>query len=206
MATLPRSGVLILRPILVSFSSNQSSSCTACSSPLDPYGDYQVGCHGNRDLIRRHDSLRDIIFAAAQSSALAPRKEMPSLIPRSCARPADVFLPQWEGGQPVALDIMVISSVQAATVSDAAVIQGSALGVAETWKQALHAAACHRVGVNFYPLAVEALSGWCHSAVSIIHSISRLLAQWLGRNPADTCCHLPYIWKIWRHFNLAIFV
>ena len=115
---------------------------------------------------------------------------MPSLISGSCARPADVFLPQWDGGQPAALDITVISSLQAATVSDASVIQGSALGVAETWKQALHAAARHRVGINFYPLAVEALGGWCPSAVSIICSISRLLAHRQGRNPADTCCHL----------------
>ena len=81
---------------------------------------------------------------------------------------------------------------------DAAVIQGSALGVAETRKQALHTAACHRVGVNFYPLAVEALGGWCPSAVSIIHSISRLLAQRLGRNPADTCCHL------FQHLSVAL--
>ena len=105
------------------------------------------------------------------------------------------FLSQWDGGQPAALDITLISSLQAATVCDAAVIQGSALGVAETRKQALHTAACHRVGVNFYPLAVEALGGWCPSAVSIIHSISRLLAQ---RNPADTCCHL------FQHLSVAL--
>ena len=59
---------------------------------------HQVGCRGNWDLIRRHDSLRDILYSAAQSVALAPHKEMPSLIPGSCSRPADIFLPQWEGG------------------------------------------------------------------------------------------------------------
>ena len=60
------------------------------------------------------------------------------MIPGSCARPADVFLPQWDGGRPAALDVTVISSLQALTVADAAVIQGSALGVAEACKQALH--------------------------------------------------------------------
>ena len=49
--------------------------------------------------------------------------------------------------------------------------------MAETWKQALHAAACHQVGVNFYPLAVEALGGWCHSAVSIIGWVAILLTH-----------------------------
>ena len=58
------------------------------------------------------------------------------------------------------LDVMVISSLQRQTVSDAAVIQGSALGVAEARKLALHAVDCHRVGVTFCPLAVEVLGGW----------------------------------------------
>ena len=189
------------------FSSDQPSSCTVCSSPLDPYGDHQVGCHGNCDLIRRHDSLRDIIFAAAQSSALAPCKEMPSLIPGSCARPTNVFLPQLYGGWPAALDTTVISYLQAATVSDASVIQGSALGVAEARKQALHAAACCQVGVNFYPPAVEALGGWCPSAVSTIRSIGRLLAQRLGHNHADTCRHLFHRLSValWRG-NAAMWV
>ena len=105
------------------FSSVSSTApCSVCASPVeDGYGDHQVGCRGNRDLIRRHDSLRDVIFAAAQAAALAPRKEVPALIPGSCARPADVFLPQWDGGRPAALDVTVISSLQALTVADAAV-------------------------------------------------------------------------------------
>lgn len=70
-----------------------TSFCPVCSSPSDGTGDHQVGCRGNRDLICRHNSLRDVLFATAQSTALAPQKEMPSLIPGSSARPANVFLP-----------------------------------------------------------------------------------------------------------------
>ena len=79
-----------------------TSSCPVCSSPSDGTGDHQVGCCGNRDLICCHNSLHDVLFAAAQSASLAPQKEMPSLIPGSSARPADVFLPQWSG---VAVDL-----------------------------------------------------------------------------------------------------
>ena len=46
----------------------------------DPPGDHQVGCGGNGDRIHRHDSVRDALFSAAQTAALAPRKEVPSLI------------------------------------------------------------------------------------------------------------------------------
>ena len=41
-----------------------------------------MGCGGNADRIFRHNSLRDAVFSAAQSAALAPRKEVPSLAPR----------------------------------------------------------------------------------------------------------------------------
>ena len=56
----------------------------------DTFGDHQVGCGGNGDRIHRHDSLRDAIFSAGQSAALAPRKEVPSLIPNTQCRPADI--------------------------------------------------------------------------------------------------------------------
>ena len=134
--------------------------------------------------------VRDVLFAAAQSAALAPRKEMPSLIPRSSARPADIFLSQWKGGRPVALDVTVISSLQEQRVATAAMIQGSALGVAEARKIATHAAVCYQAGVGFIPLAVEALGGWSSSASDIIGQISRLLAQRLGQSLSHTRQHL----------------
>ena len=49
-----------------------------------------------------------IVFAAAQSAALAPSREASGLIPGSLSHPADVFLPSWSCGRPAALDIHVI--------------------------------------------------------------------------------------------------
>ena len=76
-----------------------------CQVVADPLGDHQVGCGGNGDRIHRHDSVQDAVFSAAQTAALAPRKEVPSLIPRTSSRPADVYLPNWMRGQPAALDV-----------------------------------------------------------------------------------------------------
>ena len=68
------------------------------SVPSLPHnGDHHVGCGGNADRIARHNALRDAIFSAAQSAALAPRREVSSLIPCSLSRPADVYLPSWKG-------------------------------------------------------------------------------------------------------------
>ena len=86
--------------------------CPVCSLPSDEFGDHGIGCGGNRDRIQRHDAVRDVLFAAAQTAALAPRKEVPSLIPNSFSRPADIFLPTWERGRPAALDVTIISPMQ----------------------------------------------------------------------------------------------
>ena len=90
----------------------KDEKCPICSSPADPFGDHHVGCGGNGDRIHRHDSIRDAIFSAAQTAALAPRREFPSLIPGSQSRPADVYLPSWDRGRPAALDVSVISTLQ----------------------------------------------------------------------------------------------
>ena len=59
----------------------EDSSCPVCHSVADPFEDHQVGCGGNGDIIYRHDALCGAVFSAAQTAALAPRREMPSLIP-----------------------------------------------------------------------------------------------------------------------------
>ena len=61
----------------------EGSTCPVCQVVTDGFGDHQVGCRGNGDLIHQHNSLRDTIFSAAQSAALAPRKEVPSLVSSS---------------------------------------------------------------------------------------------------------------------------
>ena len=138
--------------------------CPVCQSLADLYGDQQVGCGGNGDRIHQHNSLRDALYSAAQSAALAPRKEVPALIPGTSSQPADVFLLIWKRGQPAALDVTVISTLQNLTVAGAASTQGHALSVARERKMALHSPACHSVGVSFFPLVVESLGGWSDTA------------------------------------------
>ena len=141
----------------------EHQKCPVCLTLADKFGDHHVGCGGNADRIFRHNSLRDAVFSAAQSAALAPRKEVPSLIPGSQHRPADVYLPCWKGGRPAALDITVISTMRQSTIQPAADNQGHALFVAETRKFATHGPACQAVGISFIPLAIETLDGNCRN-------------------------------------------
>ena len=137
----------------------EGHQCPFCQSPADSFGDQQVGCGGNGDRMHRHDSLRDALFSAAQSAALAPRKEMPSLVPGRASRPADVFLPTCERGQPAALDVTIVSTLQNRTVARAASVLGYALSVARERKVTAHSEACQSAGVSFVPMVVETLGG-----------------------------------------------
>lgn len=148
-----------------------NTPCPVCQVISDPYGDHQVGCGGNGDRIHRHDSIRGALFSAAQSAALAPRKEVPALIPGISSRPADIYLPNWKRGQPAALDVTVISTLQQQTVEGASDSQGHALTVGRERKLAAHSGACRSVGVHFIPLVVESLGGWDGEAAATIRSI-----------------------------------
>ena len=164
----------------------EGGRCPVCQVLADPFGDHHVGCGGNGDGIHRHNSIRDAIFLAAQTAALAPRRELPSLIPGSQARPADIFLPSWDRGRPTALDVTVISTLQQLTLQGAAITPGHALAVGENRKMTMHASHCQAVGVSFVPLVIESLWGWSDLAVKTISSIGRLLGQRLGILPSNS--------------------
>ena len=162
------------------------SICSECLRPADPFGDHQMGCGGNGDRIHRHDSIRDVLFAAA----LAPRKEVPALISGSGCRPADVYLPNWLGGRPAALDVSVISPLQQRTLFEAANTPGHAVQVGINRKMTSHSSACQSVGVNFIPLIVESLGGWSSEAISTVRAMGCLQGQRLGTPPSESTRHL----------------
>ena len=162
------------------------STCLVCLSPADSFGDHHVGCGGNGDRIHRHNSIRDAIFTAAQSAALAPRRESPHLIPNRQSRPADIFLPNWDRGRPAALDISVICPLQRLTIQGAAASPGHALQVGESRKRDLHHAPCASAGISFIPLLFESLGGLSSLSSQTISAIGLHLGQRIGVSPADT--------------------
>ena len=160
--------------------------CPVCQSGADRFGDHQVGCGGNLDRIHRHNSVRDAVYSAAQSAALAPRREVPSLIPGSQSRLADVYLPNWHRGCPAALDITVISPFQQATIQGAASTQGHTLLVGEARKFSAHGMQCQSAGITFIPCAIETAGGMSILAAETIANIGRLLGQRLGLPPHES--------------------
>ena len=130
-----------------------------CHSTADEFGDHQVGCGGNGDRIARHNAIRDVLFVAAQSAALAPSREASGVVPDSLSRPADILLPTWRHGRPAALDVHVISPLQQLTLHEAASTPGHALEVGVQRKLSAHLSACRDAGVDFSPIVAETLGG-----------------------------------------------
>ena len=62
-------------------------------------------------------------------------------------------------GQPAALDVTVISTMQQLTQASAASTPGYALHVGEERKMAAHAEAYRSVGFHFVPIVAETLGG-----------------------------------------------
>ena len=164
----------------------EGARCPICQGASDAFGDHQVGCGRNG----MHDAIRDVLFSAAQAATLAPRKEVPSLSLAQAVAQSDVYLLNWKRGQPAAIDVTVISTLQQQTQMGAANTPGHALTVAEEKKMAAHAEACHAVGVLFIPLAAETLGALSSEAIDTIASISRIQGQRLGIPPSESTRHL----------------
>ena len=112
------------------------------------------------------------------------------MIPGSCSRPADVYLPNWKRGQPAPLDIHVISTMQQQALAEASTTLGYALRVGEERKMIVHAGACRAAGVTFISVVMESLGGWSEKAFQTIKNIGRLQRQRLGIPPPETTRHL----------------
>ena len=110
--------------------------------------------------------------------------------PRIVLTSTYMYLPNWKRGQPAALDVTVISTIQQLTIAGASTTQGHALSVGEERKMAAHAEACGSVGVSFNPLVVETIGGWSDWAADTIQSFGRLLGQRLGIPSSDSTTHL----------------
>jgi hypothetical protein len=152
-----------------------ASSCSSCQRFNDVFGDHAVGCGGDRDRIARHDRIRDAVFAAAHSAALAPRKEMPSLIPGSISRPADVFIPSWSAGKAAAVDVTVVSPLQSSMLRDSAITPGFAVEAADRRKRLAYEG---RLGadLDLIPLAVDTFGRFSDTSITFLSRLGSFLS------------------------------
>ena len=164
----------------------QDAPCPACGRSSDKFGHHAIACGVHGERISRHNEICNVLYKTAQKAGLGPAREFRGLIPGTAARPADIFLRNWDRGRDSALDVTVISPVQSAVVDREAVESGFALQYA--WDRKMRAAhdACNAQRISFIPLPVETYGGWHPIAAKQIARLGRELSRSPAGVPQDT--------------------
>ena len=152
----------------------EDGACIACGNPnSDKFGDHAVGCASQGERIARHNHLRDALYHTAVSASLAPLREERALLPGG-DRPADVLVPHFAvGGRHMAIDVCVVSSLQAQLVERASTDPGHALNYRYQQKWAKYGEACSGEGISFQPLPFEVLGGIHDAASKVISKLGQ---------------------------------
>ena len=95
--------------------------CTACDAIMDSAAHRAKMCACLGDWVARHNAARNTVYRTSATAGLGPDLEKADLLPprpddprgangRNLRRPADVYIPTWEGGIPAAFDLAISSS------------------------------------------------------------------------------------------------
>ena len=137
-------------------------------------------CKRGGDVVTRHNRLRDVLVEYCHLAHVGCQVEMGSGwgSEKSRTRPADVLIPNWSLGKPVALDLTVTSPLNAEIISEASVTAGSAAYAAEQRKHVANDPKCNELGWVHIPLAVELYGCWGSEARQTLSRLgSRLACQ-----------------------------
>ena len=137
----------------------------------------------------KHNAARNLVASFANKGGLHPALERPGLLQPSPEqpdaqrrRPADVFLPSWEGGRPAALDLAITCPQRQDLRALAAQRSGAAAKAYEQTKREYlgTAAQCEAQGFSFVPFVGETSGGWGPSAICTLKAFARASAVRTG--------------------------
>ena len=169
---------------------DRAGPCPACLRPSDCLGDHAMCCGTGGERIARHNHLRDAVFQTAVAAGLGPTREGRFLLPGDDRRPADVLVPNWAGGRDAAMDLTVVTPIQAQTMPQAAFTPGHALTHAYERKMRGAEEDCRRQGIAFIPMAVESFGGWHCAAEAEVKKLGAALARHTGQDEGEAVHHL----------------
>ena len=172
---------------------------------MDSCGDHALTCPCGGDRTKRHNLIRNRVHRAAlQAGFHSAELEKPDLLrprPRildaledgsalfseNDRRPADVYIPRWHRGAPVALDFAVTSGLREDTVAISAhdpqqvaiQYEGFKCSYLDTQQQ------CLQEGLTFTPVVLEAVGGGLGpQGAAVIAELAKASAPASGE-PAD---------------------
>ena len=170
--------------------------CTHCQRPMDTRGDHAAMCRHGYGVVHRHNILRNALARHAfRAAGLRCDLEVPSLLPGTSHRPADLLVqpaPPPAGDlpdRPTAYDVTVRSPYQAAALSPAAQDLAGAAEAADNAKLRTHARTVREVfhllpnaplptlDWHFVPLAFDTLGAPSARTTGVLETLSHRIAR-----------------------------
>ena len=105
----------------------------------------------------RHAVVQDWLFKLAEAALVHPRKEMS--LPGSQLRPGDVFIESFTDGKDTAIDVTVVSPIQATLINNSSNVRMFAANKAAEEKKSKYHELCSQQGTIFVPFALENFGG-----------------------------------------------
>ena len=131
-----------LRTRLLAKVYDEEEWCSVCNGISDCKGHHARKCAGGGDRVRRHNDVRNLIGRFAAEARQRPTLEKPGLLqPRpgqtnaQLRRPADIYLPSWQGGQAAAFDVAITSPQRLDILPEANTRSGAAAAAYEVFKR-----------------------------------------------------------------------
>ena len=171
---------LLLRFRVGSLCYAQGAQCAGCRKPMDAAGDHALSCPSN-GTYRRHNHLRDRLFALGQVAGWAP--ELEQAIPGSRDRPADLLF-RAAGPRPLATDVTVTHPLRTSASSAVREGRSSAAAEAERAKVVQSKSACQAAGWDFSPFGVDTTGGLGPAARLLCRRLAKTLAMRAGADTA----------------------
>ena len=140
----------------------------------------------------RHNALRNKTFRLAVLVGANPELEKAGLLlperPGDCEsqrRPADIYLPAWDGGIPVALDFAVTApqrqDILRASAAEPLAAASAYSATKRDYKDT--AAVCASNGVTFQPMVVESSGAWSAEALAVLRKLANAAGIRTGKEP-----------------------
>ena len=178
----PREYTMLLRWWLGMSVYESAGPCPACGLHMDTGGYHALCCKKLGGKVYRHHTLCNVYASFARGAFLAPQREVS--VYGGGARPADVYLPIWEG-RPMALDFAVPHPLQPkySKLADCAQPGSVAAAYAANHKRA-PISPCRRAGVSFRAMVCETFGSWDPAALPILAETAALYALHQGITPS----------------------
>ena len=152
-----------------------------------PLGHHAATCKRGGDAVLRHNKLRDILVESFHQAHIHVQVEAGSGLSHdhSNSRPADILVFDWDHGKPAALDLTVVSPLNANILKEAGATAGAAAQAAEARKHTTNDQKCSELGWSCVPLAIityfcipcnvviNPLNTRCVSYCTVMHGIER---------------------------------